>query len=315
MKQRFEGDQGKALLISAVMSNQLVEQNEELASLLIQQGTLVSFGPKDNVIEQHGTDNDLYLIVCGEVDIIVNGRLVAVRKVGEPVGEMALINPCAVRSATVKARNDVVALKITEPEFRKISNQFKQLWRPLALIAGERLRERNQFHKSPNEKPRIFIGSSSEGMKIAEAIAEKLPETVITKLWYKEVFGPSSVTIDALLSEVEESDFAIFVFGPDDESTVRGKQHLTPRDNVVFEFGLFMGLLKRERTFMIVDKSKEVKIPSDYNGVTYVPFTVKKTSLLSRWTNSVDHENTLIKEAAEDVCKALMPQIEKEGPK
>lgn len=41
-----------------------------------------------------------------------------------------------------------------------------------------------------------------------------------------------------------------------------------PRDNVIFEIGLFMGHLGRSRTFILHQANAKLKIPSDLSGVT-----------------------------------------------
>jgi predicted nucleotide-binding protein len=49
----------------------------------------------------------------------------------------------------------------------------------------------------------------------------------------------------------KETDFAAFVVTADDVTASRGRRKASPRDNVVFEIGLFMGAIGRERTFVV----------------------------------------------------------------
>jgi CRP/FNR family cyclic AMP-dependent transcriptional regulator len=71
---------------------------------------------------------------------------------------------------------------------------------------------------------------------------------------------------------VDEADFAALVFGPDDKVMSRKIEEMAPRDNVVFELGLFMGDLKRERTFIVKEHKADIKIPSDLLGLTPITY-------------------------------------------
>ena len=80
-------------------------------------------------------------------------------------------------------------------------------------------------------------------------------------------FKPSMTFIEALEEELAQSDFAVLTLTPDDQTESRGKVSMAPRDNVLFELGLFMGRLGRNRTYFVCDKNQEVKIPTDLLGV------------------------------------------------
>jgi hypothetical protein len=59
---------------------------------------------------------------------------------------------------------------------------------------------------------------------------------------------------------------------PDDLLTSRNESTAAPRDNVLFELGLFMGALGRKRTFIVYDRSAKLKLPSDLAGVAAATF-------------------------------------------
>jgi len=63
------------------------------------------------------------------------------------------------------------------------------------------------------------------------------------------------------------SDFAIFVFSPDDVSVMRDNTDKVVRDNVLFELGLFIGRLGPERCFFLVPDSQTMRLPTDLFGV------------------------------------------------
>ncbi|QDV39272.1 TIR domain-containing protein [Tautonia plasticadhaerens] len=296
MKNRFEGDEGRRRLIEALKGNALVEHDAGLATRLAEVGEVIEYGVQDRIIEQGAGDDDLYIILCGEVDILVNSRWVASRGPRDYVGEMVMLDASAVRSATVVARTQVAALRVNEPEFHRIAEQYPRVWRPIARTLAERLRQRAQFHRTPNPEPVLFLGSSREGLVIAEEIKLGLKNAPINVIgWTDDVFGPSSVSIDALLMMVKEADFAGLVFGPDDKVVSRRRQSDTPRDNVVFELGLFMGGLGRERTFIIKDRDTNLKIPTDLLGVTPITY--------------VEHDPARIASTVGTVCTELRKTI------
>ncbi|HEX8250523.1 MAG TPA: TIR domain-containing protein [Pyrinomonadaceae bacterium] len=118
-------------------------------------------------------------------------------------------------------------------------------------------------------KPKVFIGSSSEKLDVANNLQILLEKGGCeVKAWKQGVFGLSDVTINTLLEKKDFFDFAVFVFAGDEKISSRGKNLSTPRDNVLLETGLFMGAIGRERTYIIRDADVKIKIPSDLDGMT-----------------------------------------------
>src|SRR5207237_5157145 len=121
-------------------------------------------------------------------------------------------------------------------------------------------------------KPSLFIGSSTEGLEFARAVRSLLDDAAETTLWNDGVFRLGRTYIESLISAVSRFDFAALVLTPDDEMIVRSDETLGPRDNIVFELGLFMGRLGRERTFIVRPASGPLKIPSDLAGISVASF-------------------------------------------
>jgi len=67
-------------------------------------------------------------------------------------------------------------------------------------------------------------------------------------------------------------DFALLVLTADDMTVSRGTEKAAARDNVLFELGLFIGSLSRDRTFMIFDRTNPPALPSDLAGITAATF-------------------------------------------
>lgn len=124
----------------------------------------------------------------------------------------------------------------------------------------------------PRKRPSVFIGSSSEGLRIAKAVQVLLDESCEVTIWSQGVFGLSEGTLEALVSAADQFDFAVLVLTPDDLVESRGCTGTAPRDNVLFELGLFMGSLGRQRTFVVYDRTVAIRLPSDLAGVTSATF-------------------------------------------
>lgn len=126
------------------------------------------------------------------------------------------------------------------------------------------------------QKPRIFIGSSVEGLSIAEHVQLGLDHQAECTLWSQGVFGLSGGTLDSLLRAVKDYEFAVLVLTPDDLVHKRDTTQNSPRDNVLFELGLFMGALGRDRTYIVYCRDEKPNLPTDLAGVT--PATFAKRS-------------------------------------
>jgi hypothetical protein len=124
------------------------------------------------------------------------------------------------------------------------------------------------------DKPAVFIGSASEGLEFARAIRALLDEDAEVTVWNECVFepGPGGTSIETLVKIRSDFDFAIFVFTGDDWVSSRETKSIAPRDNVIFELGLFTGYLGRERSLIVRQKGAELKIPTDLAGVTIATF-------------------------------------------
>lgn len=122
------------------------------------------------------------------------------------------------------------------------------------------------------KRPSVFLGSSVEGLKIAKAIQLNLDHVCESTIWSQGIFGLSEATLESLEKAMSSSDFAILILTPDDMVWARGKRCSSPRDNVLFELGLFMGRLGRKRTFAVFDRTAKLKLPSDLAGITAATF-------------------------------------------
>lgn len=122
------------------------------------------------------------------------------------------------------------------------------------------------------KRPYVFIGSSTEGLDAAKAVQANLEHAAETHIWSQGLFGLSGGSLESLVKATEKFDFAILLLTPDDLTTCRGQENSSPRDNVIFELGLFIGAIGRDRVFIIVDREAQIKLPSDLAGITPATF-------------------------------------------
>src|SRR5262245_6128219 len=126
------------------------------------------------------------------------------------------------------------------------------------------------------EKPRIFLGSSGQQAKLLDALTRGLEDIARVDPWTTS-FNPGTTTLERLLELAHEVDFAAFVFARDDwtstntqASPTAGAGQASPRDNVVFEAGLFGGTLGMRRTFIL--HANGAKLPTDLLGLTSIRY-------------------------------------------
>jgi CRP/FNR family transcriptional regulator, cyclic AMP receptor protein len=263
----------KRVLRDAVQKQQFVGGISTLAEELTAIGKLEEWSTGQKMITQGAPDRDLFLILVGQVSVAINGREIALRTAGQHVGEMSLFDPSAVRSASVIAREQSVTLRISEADFTRIAEGHPNAWRRLASEIADRLRQRTRFIRTRNATPIVFVGSSTESRAIVTAIAEELShDPFIVRSWSDGVFGASHFPLDDLKRQLDESDFAVLVIGPDDKVMSRGRRYQAPRDNIIFELGLFMGALGRERVFIAQERGRSIKVPSDLLGLGTIRF-------------------------------------------
>jgi Predicted nucleotide-binding protein containing TIR-like domain len=136
-------------------------------------------------------------------------------------------------------------------------------------------------------KPRIFLGSSGQQEKLLRALARGLRDIADVDPW-TSVFDPGVSTLDRLVELTREVEFAAFVFAQDDWTTKGASPdaapgEASPRDNVVFEAGLFGGALGMRRTFVL--HANGAKLPTDLLGLTSIRYDPDTTPAVVRQIN------------------------------
>lgn len=140
-------------------------------------------------------------------------------------------------------------------------------------------------------KPKIFIGSSSTGLPIAEKVKTYLSVIGDCFIWTEpDIWEPNRSTFDNLIRMSNYFDFGVFVATADDLTETNDKLVIEPRDNVILEMALFLGAMGHNKSFLLVENG--IKLPTDFNGIYMPRFDINK-------------EETL-----ESACKTYVEKIE-----
>jgi CRP/FNR family cyclic AMP-dependent transcriptional regulator len=271
--ERFQGTAGVRRLREALAQQHLIGGSREIAEVFASAGELLQVDAGASIIEEATFSNDIFLILAGAFSIRIRGSEVATRRAGYHVGEQALLDPSQPRTATVTASEPGLVLKVPETAMSEIAERFPAVWKHMARELSRRLIQRNRMIRPTNEQIQVFIISSKESLWIAEEVRAKLNSgQILCTVWTDGVFRAGQYALEALEAALDDKDFAIAVAGADDFIKTRGKDHVIPRDNVIFELGLFMGRLGRRRTILLEPRDEDIKLPSDLAGLTTVPY-------------------------------------------
>lgn len=131
---------------------------------------------------------------------------------------------------------------------------------------------------SRDNRPSLFIASSTEGLAVAHALQELLHYDMEPTVWSQGLFQPTASLLQKLVREAPQYDLAVFVFVPDDDLVLRQQQYRAVRDNVVFEYGLFVGTLGLERCFLVTPFDvPDLRLPTDLLGAIPMPFNASRS--------------------------------------
>ena len=127
----------KVLLLKAVPlfaglnAVQLVPVTEILTEVAYEEG--------DRIFEEGDEGHHLYIVVRGEVEVVIDGNVVATLGDQDCFGEMAVLER-SVRSATIRASTDVLVQAIAREDFQDLFDLYPGLSRGIIKVLVDRLR-------------------------------------------------------------------------------------------------------------------------------------------------------------------------------
>jgi predicted nucleotide-binding protein/predicted RNA-binding Zn-ribbon protein involved in translation (DUF1610 family) len=144
--------------------------------------------------------------------------------------------------------------------------------------------------KGEKKKMKIFLGSSKEAISDMENLALTIEELGHEHLMWNDykAFPAGSYTMESLLRITKEVDAAIFIFNGEDKVWYRGDEKLSVRDNVLIEYGIFVGAKGLKHS--IFECKNKPNIPTDLLGIVYIDGSQGKMQIkenLKSWMNSI----------------------------
>lgn len=137
--------------------------------------------------------------------------------------------------------------------------------------------------------PTVFIGCAVEDINVANEVQARLDRFAEAEIWHENAFVPTRAAFESLMKTARRVDFAVLIANAWDTVAVRRNLNLAtpdsialvPRDNVIFEFGLFLGALGRDRVFLLVDRAAASRLPTDLSGVVPLDYDGGKQNVRS----------------------------------
>jgi hypothetical protein len=131
--------------------------------------------------------------------------------------------------------------------------------------------------------PKVLFLSSKEALPILEELALLVTSPpdkpwAISYLWTTDVFEPGKSFLECLLDKAKGMDFAVILVSPDDQANIRGTSCPVPRDNVIFEAGLYIAARGPAAAVLVVESRESAngrltpKLPSDLAGIVHFDF-------------------------------------------
>lgn len=145
---------------------------------------------------------------------------------------------------------------------------------------------------STPDKKRLFIGSSFKELPLADKIRGYLQNDFDINIWHNDwnipgapVFVVNKSFLQDLLKASLQYDFGLMLGTSDDKVVREGKVIMQPRDNILFEFGLFLGRMGTSRCALLVEKG--IHVPSDLEGTTQAQFERDDNASLLRGVREI----------------------------
>lgn len=160
-------------------------------------------------------------------------------------------------------------LKDARVVLQSMIDEINEYWE-----TGEDHDKDNKKMNYGNGKKVFIIHGHDNGMK--EEVARFIEKIELTPIILHEQSNSGKTIIEKFEHHPDVS-YAIALLSPDDMGCLMSEQDSArprARQNVIFEFGYFIGKMGRDRVCGLVKNTSDtqIEIPSDYSGVLYIDF-------------------------------------------
>jgi CRP/FNR family transcriptional regulator, cyclic AMP receptor protein len=262
-----------SLLHKQLLDQNWVRGNNDLAGELIHRVETEKYA-SEGVLYKEDDDDDtdyyLWMVLKGEgVVLSRSGHTLRHLGPGECFGEFPLLDPGLRLTVTATVKPGTVIGRLSQSAFHELADVTPAIGLNLARMLVARLMNNNAIFQALNPVPKVFLGSSVEGLKLVRMLEDELQHDKFDlQSWARNGFEAGVLTMEALVAAAQGADFAVFIATPDDIAEKRGVMGPVARDNVLFEFGLFLGTLGRSRTILVQPNDPKLVMPTDLASLT-----------------------------------------------
>jgi len=129
-------------------------------------------------------------------------------------------------------------------------------------------------------KRKVFLVHGHD-QEMRQKVASVLTKLELEPIILDEKPNLGRTIIEKFTDYSEEVGYAVVLLSPDDmgysKKDGNDKARSRARQNVVFELGYFMGKIGRDKVAALYQVSSDIEIPSDFFGVTYIPYDNSNT--------------------------------------
>lgn len=149
--------------------------------------------------------------------------------------------------------------------------------------------------------PTIFIASSEKARPLADALAnllrQNMGDEIVVRVWWINCFTKGRAILASLLDLSWQVDFAVVLLTQDVAVKQSNSLLMAPRENCIFESGMFMGAWGDPRRCFLLSSIPFAEIFSDAQGIVGCPIA----------DNEVNHLLQIAESEIREAVKTLGP--------